>query len=111
MQQLQTIATLAAKGEDRAAYRFLTQNILRKRGKAFYSLAHVRDPTRKIHPNAGPRPNHAASTARITCVRTLGATELSKRRVRPQLNRSSIIPKQLSLNSGHRSARHSDRRE
>ncbi|MGO8484826.1 hypothetical protein AB9F39_37150, partial [Rhizobium leguminosarum] len=53
--------------------------------------AHVRDPTRKIHPNAGPRPNHAASTARITCIRTLGATELSKRRVRPQLKKKGLL--------------------
>ncbi|MBZ5763526.1 hypothetical protein LAV84_28840 [Rhizobium sp. VS19-DR104.2] len=99
IQQLQTITTFTAKGKDRAARRLLAQDILGKRSQAFYSFAHVRDPTRKIDPNAGPRPDHAASTARISWVRAAVSTALPKRRVRPQLNRSSIIPERLSLSS------------
>ncbi|NKM67627.1 FAD-dependent oxidoreductase [Rhizobium laguerreae] len=52
-----------------------------------------------LDPNAGPRPDHAASTARMSCVRAVVSTELPKRSVRPQLNRSSTTPEDISRSS------------
>ncbi|SEJ87743.1 hypothetical protein SAMN04244575_06724 [Sinorhizobium meliloti] len=55
-------------------------------------VAHVRGSAGKIHSNTGSWSNHAASTARISRVRTLAFTPLSKQRLRPRGNRNSIIP-------------------
>jgi|GEM_PF-3409704 len=55
-------------------------------------VAHVRNPASQVHAHASPWSNHAASTARISRVRTLAFTPLSKQRLRPRGNRNSIIP-------------------
>nr|WP_235777216.1 hypothetical protein [Rhizobium mesoamericanum] len=55
-------------------------------------IAHVCDPAGQVHPHAGPWSDHAASTARISRIRVALSTAPSKRRLRPQINRNSIIP-------------------
>lgn len=54
-------------------------------------LAHVRDTAGEINTNTGPRPDHAASIARIRRFSATTSTSPLKRRLRPQRRCNSII--------------------